>query len=191
MKNITKIFLAFTICVTALVGCSDTNNIQYFSETKSIKYKETEYIYFDNSNGFLFCNIDNLKKIGSTWHRPFLSKTSFYSDNVESPSFICNSRTPTIWFKKDFTITDKEFIIENTNVSCVFSNSYIVEHSKNLESEHKIKSFKWFLKDHENIYINASLFEEDGIYYIKFVWDNPCYKISEKFYNSLIENELI
>ena len=191
MKRIIKAFLVFTICVISLVGCDNANEIRYISETESIEYKGNEYVPFDNTNGFIVCEVHNLRKIGSCWHVPFLSKTHFYSDDLESPSYICNSRTPTIWFKKDFIVTDKEFVIENTDVSCNFSDSYIMEHSKTLEEKYKIKSFKWFLQGHENIYVNASLYNKDDVYYIKFVWDEPCYKISEQFYDLLFENELI
>lgn len=182
------ICLAFIfVVISVLIILNPIKVFEYDKDTNKVTIDGVTYEEFLNTNGLLNFSYDDLSFYAWSWKNPF---GAFFSQSSDSPTFVVPSRAASIWFKEGFSYQEQIFEIENTNITITFSDSYIEGTETDLDEDTKFVSFKWYMKD--TVISNfPSLYSSDDGIYIRFVWDEPCYKISDEFLRLLIENDVI
>lgn len=184
-------FVAIGLIFLNLSSCRKYNAVQSVGDGgEKITYNDETYI--EENNGFWYCEIDNLTEIAWTWFIPIIGKSSFYSDEQTKPDFIYCTRGNDVWINENYDYKSEKFIIDNTDLSYVFSESF--DETKTYDFSYQtgsIADFTWYPESHKGLKNYPEIFLESGMYYIRFAYDEIGYHITDGFLVVLSEAGII
>ena len=157
------------------------------NEQRCLLYQGTEYnlspICFVTYNTHV--GHENDIKVGYYYSFPF--GTAYYSDVKDNPDYIYSvEHGHKVYIKNGYDYTSKEFVINDTSKTIIFSQVVTGESlgqniSDNISNE---ISATLYSKEHPDLKIPLNVFSENGEWYAVFR-NNEVYPISQEFVNLL------
>lgn len=190
LKQIICIVVIGLMCLN-LSACEKYNAIQTVDDDgDEITYNNE--LYIKEKHGFWNCNYENLTEIAWVWFIPIIGKSSFYSDEQTNPDFIYSIRGGNVWISENYDYKSEKFIIESTDLSYVFSESFDETETYDFSYQTgSIADFTWYPESHKELKNFPEIFLENGKYYIRFAYNEIGYHITDSFLNVLLEAGII
>ena len=181
---------ALIISLLSLTSCNKYNKVIQYEDTDDIKYNNIKYIRTEQ--GKWSCDYEKLSEIGWTWYIPPIAVSAFYSDNTDSTDFIYCSRGGSVWLRDGYDYEQEIFEIDNTDIKTVFADVFSDESVEYFDfSAEKTAEFTWHPAAHPELKSYPDIFEKNGSYYIRFVYDGEAYLIKDSFLKILRDNNIL
>lgn len=188
-----KFFVSATLIIMlllSLTSCNGYNKVSQCNDTENVMYNNLKYIYTEHNTWS--CNNENLSKIGWVWYIPPLGVSEFYSDNTTSPDFIYCSRSRNVWIREGYNYEQEIFEINDTDIQIVYADTFSGETVEYFDfSAKETAEFTWYPVAHSELKNNPSIFEKNGLYYIRFAAEGEAYLIKDSFLKILYDNNIL
>lgn len=166
------------------------NKVTRYGDTRNLIYDSKKYVITDL--GTFSPDYEELSEIGWSWFIPPLGKFIYFSDSIESPTFIYCPRGNNVWVREDYNYDQEVFTIDGTNIEYIYSDVFdrnSIEHFDVLAKD--VFSFTWHPKNNEKLYGYAYIYEKDGLYYLKISNNGNGYLINDDFLELLRANNVL
>lgn len=180
---------ALIISLLSLTSCK-YNKVSQYNDTEDIIYNNTKYIRTEHCTWS--CDREKLYEIGWVWYIPPLGVTKFYSDNTTSPDFIYCIRGRNVWLKDGYDYEQEIFEIDNTNIKTMYADVFSNESVEYFDFfAEETTGFTWHPASHPELKNSPSIFEKNGLYYIRFAPKGEAYLIKDSFLKILRDNNIL
>ena len=210
-KRIFALVIIITIFLVTLSSCSlisnkddplyaeELHNVVEFITVEPkvyyLQYKDAQY--YEDKLGFItvdetFYDDPSEEYIYLGWSGTRTAYNNFYySDNVDSPIFIYESRTCSVYFREDYDYSADVFVIEGTDAEIMFSNIFFDLSDKQSYGPFHTIGYEIVLysKKYPHLKVPLKLAFFDGKWYVMNL-DLGHWEISNDFVELLIENGL-
>ena len=166
------------------------NKVTRYGDTRNLIYDSKKYVITDLET--FSPDYEELSEIGWFWFIPPLAQCVYYSDSIDSPTFIYCTRGNNVWVREDYNYDQEVFTIDGTNIEYIYSDVFdrnSVEHFDVLAKD--VSSFTWHPKNNEKLYGYAYIYEKNGLYYLKISNNDNGYLINDDFLELLRANNVL
>ena len=169
------------------------NQVKLFYEDDQLclLYQEERYICVGNTHLFDVDYPHDTNDVLLSWNGQRYTGyiDEYYSNTMDNPVFIYNSRVHDVFFHEDYTYLKDVFIIEHTDIEIIYEDIFKIEKSeiKLTNGDEVVLESKQFPR----IKIKLNLVSFQGVVYVLLPGSDTVWQCSDAFVDAIKKNNLI